>query len=311
MQFDSVQELVAYYSNQADGLCSTLSMPCQLSEPPIAGLSRETCKVSEIERGLIYLNAQLGCGNFCDVWKGVWNHTTEVAVKVFKPGTVALSKFLTEVAVIKRFRHTNVVQVYGLCSQEEPIYMVLELMKQGSLLEYVRSDHHSLKLSQLIDMGTQVAAGMAYLESNDYIHRNLALRNILLSKNLICKVSDIGLTQVIDEDVYKAHTRTKFHNKQTAPEAVLYNHFTIKSDVWSFGILLYELITYGNFPYPGMNNAEVLEAIQQVDYHMPLISCPEQLCEMMSNCWRDEPASRPTFETLQWQLEDIFWLQII
>ena len=119
------------------------------------------------------------------------------------------------------------------------------------MLEYLRGDGHSLKLPQLINIGAQVTTGMAYLEEQSYIHRDLAARNILVGEHLICKVADFGLVHVIDEDIYEAHTRAKFPIKWTAPEAVMSSRFTIKSDVWSFGILLYELITYGCFPYPG------------------------------------------------------------
>ena len=179
-------------------------------------------------------------------------------------------------------------------------------MKHGSLLDYLRGDGRSLKLPQLIDMGAQVADGMAYLEGENYIHRNVAARNILVGENLICKVADFGLARVIDEDTYEAHTGAKFPIKWTAPEAAMYSHFTIKSDVWSFGILLYELITYGRFPYPGMKNTQVVEALQ-TGYRMPCpMGCPEQLYEIMRKCWRNYAALRPAFETLQWRLRDPF-----
>ena len=305
VQFDTIQELVAYYSSQADCICTTLSTPCQLSEPPpTAGLSRQTNKAYEIERGLIHLKTRLGGGKFCDAWVGMWNGTTAVAVKVFKSGTVTSSEFLSEVVLMKQLQHTNIVQVYGLCAQEEPIYMVMELMKHGSLLEYLRGDGRSLKLPQLIDMGAQVAAGMAYLEFNNYIHRDLAARNVLLSENFTCKVADFGLARVIDEDIYEAHTGAKFPIKWTAPEAAMYNHFTIKSDVWSFGILLYELITYGKLPYAGVTNA--MEKVFSSGYRMPCpVGCPGQFYEIMKECWMEEAESRPSFEMLQWRLEDI------
>ena len=102
------------------------------------------------------------------------------------------------------------------------------------------------------------------------------------------------------------HFHPQFPIKWTAPEAALYSRFTIKSDVWSFGILLYEIVTYGRFPYPGMSNAQVLENLQQ-DYRMPCpMGCPDQLYEIMRECWREDPESRPTFETLQWRLEEFF-----
>ena len=105
-------------------------------------------------------------------------------------------------------------------------------MKLGSLLDYLRGDGRSLKLPQLIDMSGQVASGMAYLEAQNYIHRDLATRNILVTDNMICKVADFGLARVIDEDIYEAHTGAKFPIKWTAPEAAMYSRFTIKSDVW-------------------------------------------------------------------------------
>ena len=299
VQFDTLQELIAYYRSQTGGLCTKLSAPFQLTEPPpTTGLSRKTKKASEIDRSSIYLQRQLGRGEFCEVQEGVWNGIVGVAVKVFKSGNVLVPEFLSEIALMKQFRHINILQVYGVCTQEQPIYMVMELVKHGSLLSYLRGDGRSLKLSYLVDMGAQVASGMAYLEEKNYIHQELAARNILVSEGLVCKVADFGLARVIG----KAESSVKWR----APEAALYGNFTIKSDVWSFGILLYELITYGCIPYPGMSNAQVLEALQ-TGYHMPCPKdCPESLYQIMLKCWEHDAASRLTFETLHWQLDEFF-----
>merc|ERR1712193_550296 len=129
--------------------------------------------------------------------------------------------------------------------------MGTELMKNGSLLEYLQGKGRTLKLAQLIDMSAQIASGMAYLESQNYIHRDLAARNVLVGDNNIAKVADFGLARVIVENEYTAHEGAKFPIKWTAPEAALRNKFSIKSDVWSFGILLTEVVTYGRIPYPG------------------------------------------------------------
>ena len=305
--FNNIQELVAYYQQQADGLCCQLLYPCLLTEKPqTVGLSKQANEEWEIDRQQIRLLRKLGAGQFGEVWEGLWNNTTAVAVKTLKPGTMSPSEFLQEAALMKSLRHPKLIQLYAVCTREEPIYIVTELMKHGSLLEYLRGEGRSLKLPQLVDMSAQVAAGMAYLEEQNYIHRDLAARNILVGEHLICKVADFGLARVIDEDIYEAHTGAKFPIKWTAPEAAMYNRFTIKSDVWSFGIVLYEIITYGRFPYPGMTNAQVLEALQQ-GYRMPRpMGCPDKLYDIMLDCWREEPANRPTFETLQWQLEEFF-----
>ena len=305
--FETIQDLVQYYTTQSDGLCVNLVQPCLLSEKPqTAGLSRQANEEWEIDRRQIRLVRRLGAGQFGEVWEGLWNNTTSVAVKTLKPGTMSVLEFLQEAALMKKLRHQKLIQLYAVCTKEEPIYIVTELMKHGSLLEYLRGEGRGLKLPQLIDMSAQVAAGMAYLEEQNYIHRDLAARNILVGDHMICKVADFGLARIIDEDIYEAHTGAKFPIKWTAPEAALYNRFTIKSDVWSFGIVLYEIITYGRFPYPGMTNAQVLEALQQ-GYRMPRpMGCPDKLYDVMLDCWKEEPASRPTFETLQWQLEEFF-----
>ena len=281
--------------------------PCLVTEKPqTVGLSKQANEEWEISRQQIRLVRRLGAGQFGEVWEGLWNNTTAVAVKTLKPGTMSPLEFLQEATLMKSLRHPKLIQLYAVCTREEPIYIITELMKHGSLLEYLRGDGRSLKLPQLIDMSAQVAAGMAYLEEQNYIHRDLAARNILVGEHLICKVADFGLARVIDEDIYEAHTGAKFPIKWTAPEAAMYNRFTIKSDIWSFGIVLYEIITYGRFPYPGMTNAEVLEKIQ-TGYRMGCPPhCPKQLHDFMLDCWREEPANRPTFETLQWQLEEFF-----
>ena len=307
--FETIPELIQYYQKQADGLCANLKAPCFISEKPqTAGLSKEANEAWEIDRKSIRFVKKLGAGQFGEVWMGIWNGTTEVAVKTLKPGTMGAQEFLEEAALMKKLRHQKLIQLYAVCTREEPIHIITELMKHGSLLEYLRGDDRSLKLPQLIDIGAQVAAGMAYLEDKNYIHRDLAARNILVGENLICRVAEFGLARVIDEDIYEAHTGAKFPIKWTAPEAAVYGHFTIKSDVWSFGILLYELITYGRFPYPGMNNAQVLDTLQKGCCIPCPKGCPELLYKFMTECWRSDPESRPTFETLQWSMEDFFFI---
>ena len=305
--FNTISDLVTYYQRQADGLCSHLAKPCiEPEKPQTAGLSHKANEEWEIDRRTVQMVRRLGAGQFGEVWEGLWNGTTAVAVKTLKPGTMSPQEFLQEAGLMKRLRHPKLIQLYAVCTEEEPIYIITELMKYGALLDHLRGEGRSLQQSQLIDMSAQVAAGMAYLESQNYIHRDLAARNILVGDHLICKVADFGLARVIDEDIYEAHTGAKFPIKWTAPEAAMYNRFTIKADVWSFGIVLYEIVTYGRFPYPGMTNAQTLEAIQQ-GYRMPAPqNCPDKLYNIMLDCWREEPETRPTFETLQWQLEEFY-----
>ena len=264
---------------------------------------------------------------------------------------------------MKKLRHPKLIQLYAVCTLEEPIYIITELMKNGSLLEHLQGKGRTLKLPQLIDMSAQIASGMAYLESQNYIHRDLAARNVLVGENNIVKIADFGLARLIKEDEYEARVGARFPIKWTAPEAANYSKFSIKSDVWSFGILLTELVTYGRIPYPGkffqfqnwgtlgagpfqtpkvtydyvtsrgqgkrgrttssyivmalsvsvisiagMTNAEVLHQVEHGYRMQAPQGCPPQLYDIMLECWHKDPIKRPTFETLQWQLEDFFTL---
>ncbi|XP_063168717.1 tyrosine-protein kinase Fgr isoform X2 [Candoia aspera] len=302
-QFETVQQLVQHYREFNDGLCYLLTKVCPTLRPQTMGLSKDAW---EIRRESIHFDQKLGMGCFGDVWLGTWNGTTKVAVKTLKPGTMSPEAFLEEAQIMKRLRHDKLVQLYAVVS-EEPIFIVTEFMSQGSLLDFLKDrDGRFLKLPQLVDMAAQIAAGMAYIERMNYIHRDLRAANILVGDNLVCKIADFGLARLIEDNEYTARQGAKFPIKWTAPEAALYGKFTIKSDVWSFGILLTELVTKGRVPYPGMNNREVLEQVER-GYRMACPgNCPPSLHDLMVQCWKKEPEERPTFEYLQTFLEDYF-----
>ncbi|NXE52947.1 SRC kinase, partial [Casuarius casuarius] len=302
-QFNSLQQLVAYYSKHADGLCHRLTNVCPTSKPQTQGLAKDAW---EIPRESLRLEVKLGQGCFGEVWMGTWNGTTRVAIKTLKPGTMSPEAFLQEAQVMKKLRHEKLVQLYAVVS-EEPIYIVTEYMSKGSLLDFLKGEMGKyLRLPQLVDMAAQIASGMAYVERMNYVHRDLRAANILVGENLVCKVADFGLARLIEDNEYTARQGAKFPIKWTAPEAALYGRFTIKSDVWSFGILLTELTTKGRVPYPGMVNREVLDQVER-GYRMPCPpECPESLHDLMCQCWRKDPEERPTFEYLQAFLEDYF-----
>uniref|UniRef100_UPI00398F3C73 tyrosine-protein kinase Fyn isoform X2 n=1 Tax=Pristiophorus japonicus TaxID=55135 RepID=UPI00398F3C73 len=302
-QFETLQQLVQHYAESADGLCHNLTMVCTNMVPQTVGLAKDSW---EILRESLILEKKLGQGCFADVWYGTWNGTTKVAVKTLKPGTMSPESFLEEAQIMKKLRHDKLVQLYAVVS-EEPIYIVTEYMSKGSLLDFLKDgEGRVLKLPNLVDMAAQVAAGMAYIERMNYIHRDLRSANILVGDNLVCKIADFGLARLIEDNEYTARQGAKFPIKWTAPEAALYGRFTIKSDVWSFGILLTELVTKGRVPYPGMNNREVLEQVERGYRMASPQDCPSSLHELMIQCWKKDPEERPTFEYLQAFLEDYF-----
>ncbi|XP_071135324.1 proto-oncogene tyrosine-protein kinase Src-like isoform X2 [Mytilus edulis] len=303
----SLPELVNHYSQGPDGLCRQLMEPCQKPKPVMDDLSRDTKDAWEISRDALTMDIKLGAGQFGEVWRGTWNKTTPVAIKTLKPGTMSTEAFLAEAFIMKQCKHDKLVRLYAVCSDGEPIYIVTELMSKGSLLEHLRSDEgQQLKFPQLVDVAAQIASGMGFLEAKKFIHRDLAARNILIGDNNVAKVADFGLAKIIEDDEYNPKHGSKFPIKWTAPEAALYGKFTIKSDIWSYGILLVELVTHGQIPYPGMQNREVLEQIERGYRQSKPSKCPESMYDIMKKCWDKVPANRPTFEYLFNFFDDYF-----
>ncbi|NXT54981.1 FRK kinase, partial [Pluvianellus socialis] len=309
--FKTLPEVVDYYSKTSDGLCVVLGKPCpKVQVPSTFDLSYKMADQWEIDRRSVKLLKKLGSGQFGEVWEGLWNNSTSVAVKTLKPGSMDPKDFLREAQIMKNLRHPKLIQLYAVCTLENPIYIITELMRNGSLLEYLQKDAGSkIFLQHQIDMATQVASGMAYLESQNYIHRDLAARNVLVGEHNVCKVADFGLARVFkvtNENIYESRNETKLPVKWTAPEAIRYNKFSIKSDVWSFGILLFEIITYGKTPYAGMVGHQVIQMLEEGRRLSQPETCPAPLYQLMLQCWSAEASRRPTFEVLCGHLECYF-----
>ena len=259
----------------------------------------------KINRKFIELKSKLRDGEFTEVWAGMWNGTTPIAVKRLQPDSRAIKNFLAEAQIMKNLQHEKLIQLYGVCTQGEPIYIVTELMKHYSLLQYLRNDEgRYLKLPELINVGAQVANGMAYLKSQNCIHRNLATRNIQIGEGNIVKIGGFSLAHILIDDHYLG--KGKAPHRWTAPEALRLSQFTIKSDVWSYGVFLTELVTHGRKPYLGMALKEVLPQLEH-GYRMPQpLGCPNRLYQIMLECWNTDPRKRPTFAYLKHQLEHYF-----
>ena len=228
-----------------------------MGKPQTVGLSYNMADKWETDKSTLKFLKKLGnTGHFSEVWQGLWNETTRVAIKTSREGTS--EAFLKEAEIMKKLIHPKLVQLYAVCSRDEPIYIVTELMTKGSLLKFLHGEGRQvLNLTKMIDISAQVAEGMSFLESHGFVHRDLAAKNVLVGDDLLVKIADFGLSRVLVEDIYEAHEDDIFQFKWTAPEAYLQKRFSIKSDVWSFGILLTEITTFGRIPYPGMANAEV------------------------------------------------------
>ena len=274
--------------------------------PMVPPRRRYTVDATISEMKEIQLVTSIGKGRFFEVWEGKWNETKRVAIKKMTEQFQPTEGLQDELATMKSFSHPNLVQFYSSSMRiGEPVCLIVELMEGGSLLDYLREAGETLQLSRLIEKAEQIAAGMAYLEQRNYVHQSLSARNVMLTKDLVCKVSDYGIIRLLKE-VNKEGSIPMCLPKRTAPEAFLHGQFTIKSDVWSFGIVLYEIITYGHLPYLGMSNGQVMQKLQE-GYRIPCPeNCQEKLYEIMLSCWKQEPESRPTFETLRWQMEDYF-----
>ncbi|XP_026862799.1 tyrosine-protein kinase HCK [Electrophorus electricus] len=301
--FSTLQELVAHYKKQGDGLCQALTISC-ISAKPQKPWEKDAW---EIPRESLKLDKRLGAGQFGEVWMATYNKHTKVAVKTMKPGSMSVEAFLMEANLMKTLQHDKLVRLNAVVTKEEPIYIITEFMEKGSLLDFIKSDEgNRLQLPKLIDFSAQTAEGMAYIERRNYIHRDLRAANILVNKSLVCKIADFGLARIIEDNEYTAREGAKFPIKWTAPEAINYGSFTIKSDVWSFGILLTEIISYGRTPYPGMTNPEVIRSLERGYRMQRLDSCPQELYDIMLECWKNKPEDRPTFEYLQSVLEDFY-----
>ncbi|XP_027783494.2 tyrosine-protein kinase Fer isoform X1 [Marmota flaviventris] len=252
----------------------------------------------------VALGELLGKGNFGEVYKGTLKDKTNVAVKTCKedlPQELKI-KFLQEAKILKQYDHPNIVKLIGVCTQRQPVYIIMELVPGGDFLSYLRKKKDELKLKQLVKFSLDAAAGMLYLESKNCIHRDLAARNCLVGENNILKISDFGMSRQEDGGVYSSSGLKQIPIKWTAPEALNYGRYSSESDVWSFGILLWETFSLGISPYPGMTNQQAREQVER-GYRMSAPqNCPEEISKIMMKCWDYNPENRPTFSELQKEL---------
>ncbi|XP_041697857.2 ephrin type-B receptor 1 isoform X3 [Coregonus clupeaformis] len=259
----------------------------------------------EIDVSTVKIEEVIGAGEFGEVYKGrlklPGKREIYVAIKTLKAGHVEKQRrdFLSEASIMGQFDHPNIIRLEGVVTKSRPVMIVTEFMENGALDSFLRQNDGQFTVIQLVGMMRGIAAGMKYLSDMNYVHRDLAARNILVNSNLVCKVSDFGLSRYLQDDTsdpsYTSSLGGKIPVRWTAPEAIAYRKFTSASDVWSYGIVMWEVMSFGERPYWDMSNQDVINAIEQ-DYRLPPpMDCPSALHQLMLDCWQKDRNARPRF----------------
>lgn len=268
----------------------------------------------EIDASYITIEAIIGGGEFGDVCRGrlkippTFCKEIDVAIKTLKPGSSEKARcdFLTEASIMGQFDHPNVIYLQGVVTRSNPVMIITEYMENGSLDTFLRANDGKFQTIQLIGMLRGIAAGMNYLSDMNYVHRDLAARNVLVNAQLVCKIADFGLSREIENACDAYTTRGgKIPVRWTAPEAIAFRKFTSTSDVWSYGVVLWEVMSYGERPYWNWSNQDVIKSIEK-GYRLPApMDCPEALYQLMLDCWQKQRTHRPTFASVVLTLDNL------
>uniref|UniRef100_A0A8B9HN08 receptor protein-tyrosine kinase n=2 Tax=Astyanax mexicanus TaxID=7994 RepID=A0A8B9HN08_ASTMX len=259
----------------------------------------------EIDVSFVKIEEVIGAGEFGEVCRGrlrvPGKKENYVAIKTLKGGYTDKQRrdFLSEASIMGQFQHPNIIHLEGVITASCPAMILTEYMENGALDSFLRLNDGQFTPIQLVGMLRGIASGMKYLAEMSYVHRDLAARNILVNSNLVCKVSDFGLSRFLTENssdpTYTSSLGGKIPIRWTAPEAIAFRKFTSASDVWSYGIVMWEVMSFGERPYWDMSNQDVINAIEQ-DYRLPPPpECPAPLHQLMLDCWQRDRGSRPRF----------------
>ncbi|XP_062337408.1 ephrin type-A receptor 4-like [Osmerus eperlanus] len=269
----------------------------------------------EIDASNIHIERVIGMGEFGEVCSGrlrlQGKREIYVAIKSLKAGYSDKQRrdFLSEASIMGQFDHPNIIRLEGVVTRCKPVMIITDYMENGSLDCFLRKHDGQFTVIQLVGMLRGIASGMKYLSDMGYVHRDLAARNILVNSNLVCKVSDFGLSRVLEDDPEAAYTTREltgtYHSpggkipiRWTAPEAITYRKFSPASDIWSYGIVMWEVVSYGERPYWDMNNQDVIKAIEEGYRLPPPMDCPVCLHQLMLDCWQRERSERPSFSQI-------------
>ncbi|XP_051540975.1 tyrosine-protein kinase SYK-like isoform X2 [Myxocyprinus asiaticus] len=345
-KFDTLWQLVEHYSYKPDGLLRVLTESCprtshsegHLPNPYELDLNRrsdllnpeampmdtqvyespyadpEELRSTTVNRNDLTLeDEELGSGNFGTVRRGVYQMKKTqkvVAVKILKNddnNAAVKDEMLREASVMQQLDNPYIVRMIGICEAEN-LMLVMELAELGPLHKFLQKNKH-ISVKNITELVHQVSMGMKYLEEHNFVHRDLAARNVLLVTQHYAKISDFGLSKALteEENYYKAKGHGKWPVKWYAPECMNYFKFSSKSDVWSFGVLMWEAFSYGQKPYKGMKGNDVIQMIESGDRMPSPPECPMEMYDLMKKCWTYKAAERPGFSVVEPRLRHYYY----
>uniref|UniRef100_A0A9J7X6I2 Tyrosine-protein kinase n=1 Tax=Cyprinus carpio carpio TaxID=630221 RepID=A0A9J7X6I2_CYPCA len=331
-KFDTLWQLVEHYSYKPDGLLRVLTETCPRPShnsevSTVTSLTKrssenalpmdtlefespyadpEELRSTTVKRSDLTLeDGELGSGNFGTVLRGVYQMKKTqkiVAVKILKNddnNAAVKEEMLREANVMQQLDNPYIVRMIGIC-EAESLMLVMELAELGPLHKFLQKNKH-ISMKNITELVHQVSMGMKYLEEHNFVHRDLAARNVLLVTQHYAKISDFGLSKALteEENYYKAKGHGKWPLKWYAPECMNYFKFSSKSDVWSFGVLMWEAYSYGQKPYKGMKGNEVIQMIESGERMSAPAGCPPEMYDLMRKCWTYKLEERPGFSVVE------------
>ncbi|XP_070556782.1 focal adhesion kinase 1-like isoform X4 [Ptychodera flava] len=263
----------------------------------------------EIYREDVKLDAIIGEGQFGDVYEGTFRTKEEVmavAVKTCKVSTVEAygEKFLEEAYIMKQFDHPHIIKLLGVCTSD-PKWIVMELAPLGEMRSYLQNHKYEIDLATVILYCFQLSTALSYLESKKFVHRDIAARNVLVAADDNVKLGDFGLSRWVEDQSYYKASKGKLPIKWMAPESINFRRFTTASDVWMFGVCMWEIVMLGVKPFQGVKNNDVIGKIENGERLAMPPNCPPTLYSVMTLCWSYEPSKRPSFQDLKNRLSEI------
>ncbi|XP_072310129.1 tyrosine-protein kinase SYK isoform X1 [Eucyclogobius newberryi] len=295
-----------------DYVIKALPMDSGNFESPYA--DPEELRSFTVDRNQLFLeDGELGSGNFGTVMKGIYKMrktVKPVAVKILKnddSNPTVRDEMLREANVMQQLDNPYIVRMIGICEAEN-LMLVMELAELGPLHKFLQKNK-TTSLKNITELVHQVSMGMKYLEEHNFVHRDLAARNVLLVTQHYAKISDFGLSKAVGEDqnYYLAKGHGKWPVKWYAPECINFFKFSTKSDVWSFGVFMWEGFSYGQKPYKGMKGNDVMQMIESGKRMDAPANCPQEMYDLMRTCWTYKAEERPSFAVVEPRLREYYY----